>query len=322
MAGPLTDEALLHRIIGAASLAPSIHNTQPWYFRVATASVLELHADLDRVLWIADPHGRALHLSCGAALLNLRVAIRAAGYRPLYWQRASAASTLIASVELVPGHPASLAEQELYAAIQRRHSSRSPFSERPLSEAASISLEQAAGFECASLRLLSDRETAAVLRLAAAADRELSAYPDYRGELVGWVGQPAASAVGIPAQALGPQPDEMPGPVRDFGVRVASRPTAHFEQHPQLGVLCTARDSTQDWLRAGQALQRVLLTATAHGLATSLLYQPVELHDMRGDAAGWWPWPEHPQIIVRFGYGPRAASTPRRPLPELLEPPR
>ena len=87
---------------------------------------------------------------------------------------------------------------------------------------------------------------------------------------------------------------------------------------PQLAVLATARDDPADWLRAGQALQRVLLTATVAGLAASFLYQPIELHDMR-QSTGWWPWPECPQIILRLGYGPPGAASPRRRVDAVLD---
>jgi hypothetical protein len=105
--------------------------------------------------------------------------------------------------------------------------------------------------------------------------------------------------------------------VRDFGRVVPSvvLPQASFERRPQLAVLSTASDDPADWLRAGQALQHVQLTATRHGLATSLLYQPRELHDMRR-AEHWWPWQGHPQMIVRVGYGPSGPVTPRRPVEE------
>src|SRR5271165_2629025 len=79
MPSPLADDAFVHKIITAASAAPSIHNTQPWRFRLTSPDIIEVHADLDRMLWTADPLGRALHLSCGAALFNLRTAIRSLG---------------------------------------------------------------------------------------------------------------------------------------------------------------------------------------------------------------------------------------------------
>jgi hypothetical protein len=62
-------------------------------------------------------------------------------------------------------------------------------------------------------------------------------------------------------------------------------------------VLSTGWDRPEDWLRAGQSLQRVLVTAARYGLATSLLYQPIELQDIRHQDA-WWPWPEWPQMII------------------------
>src|ERR1035437_7110373 len=90
------------------------------------------------------------------------------------------------------------------------------------------------------------------------------------------------------------------------------RPAATFERHPQLAGPSTAQDKPADWLRAGQALQRVLLTATTNGVATSFLYQPIELHDIEQPEYDWWPWPECPQIIIRLGYGPPEAGSPRR----------
>ena len=86
---------------------------------------------------------------------------------------------------------------------------------------------------------------------------------------------------------------------------------------PDVAVLCTTGDDRLHWLRAGVAMQRVLLTATAHGLATTVLTQPIEV-----------PWtrvqlgaprdPRMPQVVLRFGFGPRTAATPRRALADVL----
>jgi hypothetical protein len=102
------------------------------------------------------------------------------------------------------------------------------------------------------------------------------------------------------------------------GTPAVTRPTGDYEEFPQLAVLTTARDEPADWLRAGQALQRVLLTATVHGLSASFLYQSIELRDMRGEAAPPWPFPENPQIVIRFGYGKQPVATPRRALDDVL----
>ena len=104
---PLADDGIVRRLLGAVAAAPSIHNTQPWRLRVAGNDLIELHGDPDRMLWVADPRGRALHLSCGAALLNLRLAIRAAGAKPLVWPLPDPGRepTLLASVHPGPKRP-------------------------------------------------------------------------------------------------------------------------------------------------------------------------------------------------------------------------
>jgi nitroreductase len=264
---PLAEDGVVRMLIGAAGAAPSIHNTQPWRFRV-TGDLIEVHGDPGRMLWVADPRGRALHLSCGAALFNLRLAIRMLAAKPLVWPLPDPQHepTLLASVQLQPSRPATSAEREMFEMIGQRHSSRAPFSSHPIPDAVQIELEQQAGSESALLRLLNDRDAALVLELAAAVER----------------------------------------------------PAGHYEPRPRLAVLSTARDEPGDWLRAGQALQRVLLTATRSGLATSLLYQPVERHDTEHQGHGWWPWPECPQVIIRFGYGPRGTGTPRRGVEDIL----
>ncbi len=319
---PLAEDGVVRRLIDAAGAAPSIHNTQPWRFWV-TDDMIEMHGDPDRMLWVADPRGRALHLSCGAALFNLKLAIRMLGAKPLVWPLPDPQGepTLLASVRLEQGRPAASEEREMFEAIHQRHISRAPFSDHPIPESVQIGLEREAGFEFAVLRMLSARDAAVVLDLAAAADKALATDFDHRVELGRWIG--TGGVDGVPAGALGYRPATEPAPVRDFGYASPTTvlPSGAYEQQPRLAVLSTARDEPGDWLRAGQALQRVLLTAARNGLAASLLYQPIELHDMEQRDDGWWPWPECPQIVVRFGYGPPGTDSPRRTVDDILDRP-
>ncbi len=321
MYGPLVDAGIVRRIVEAAGAAPSIHNTQPWRFRVAGDDLLEVHGDPERMLWVADAHGRALHLSCGAALFNLRLAARLAGAKPLVWPLPDprAEPTLMASVQLSSGRPVTLEERELFDGIWQRHTSRAPFTGQRIPDSALAALDRAASAEFALLRPLDAAHTARVLQLVADAERELAEDFDHRVEMARWIGTEGED--GVPAAALGSRPDHGPAPIRDLGRASPATPlvTASYEPHPQLAVLATARDDPADWLRAGQALQRVLLTATVCGLAASFLYQPIELHDMRQSATGWWPWPECPQIILRLGYGPAGAASPRRRVDAILD---
>src|SRR5215216_4735914 len=68
--------------IRAAIAAPSIHNSQPWLFR-PHGSTIDVLVDGRRQLKVADPDGREMHVSVGAALCNLRVAMLAEGRQPL-----------------------------------------------------------------------------------------------------------------------------------------------------------------------------------------------------------------------------------------------
>src|SRR5581483_3589031 len=81
---PLTiDDAGVAELVRDAVAAPSMHNAQHWRFRYARGSrTFRLHADFERAMPHSDPDARGLHLGCGAALFNLRVAVANAGFHP------------------------------------------------------------------------------------------------------------------------------------------------------------------------------------------------------------------------------------------------
>ena len=78
---PRTADEVATYVVGAAVWAPSVHNTQPWRF-TAAGSEITLHADVSRQLRVADPSGREMLISCGAALLTAKLALRSLGYVP------------------------------------------------------------------------------------------------------------------------------------------------------------------------------------------------------------------------------------------------
>jgi nitroreductase len=309
---------LVEDLLAAATAAPSMHNTQPWRFRVSK-DMIELRADPERRLAVADPAGRAMYIACGAALLNLRLAAAIAGREPAVTLLPDPGQPLLlATVRLAGPHQAAPAERELHAAITLRHTNRGPFRTRPVPPGVLAELADAARVEGAILHVPDHDETARLLYLARDAERAWLADPAYRAELARWAGGPR-DREGIPDSALGPRSPDRPAPVREFAPgRPSPAGYAWFEEDPQLTVLSTRSGGTAGWLLAGQALQRVLLTATLHGIAVSPLTQPLETDEawlVRDPRSGH----EEPQMILRLGYGLPVTPTPRRPVTDVLD---
>ncbi|MFJ3336234.1 Acg family FMN-binding oxidoreductase [Streptomyces sp. NPDC086766] len=323
MSTAILDVPTLERLIAAAVAAPSVHNTQPWRFRLdPDTGTLEIRAAAERGLRHIDPTGRALHLSVGCAVLNLRVAVAHFGWEPVTRLLPRPDRPDLLATVRPAGSARSAAVPGLYEALWRRHSSRFPFSGRPLPPALRAELAEAALAEGAVLDLLEPDDTERVLRVTREAEHRNTADADRAAESRHWVREPRAAALGVPPAALGPQDFRDRVPMRDFGAHrhpavLAARP---YETRPLIALLSTAHDRRTDWLRAGQALERVLLVATAHGVRTSLLHQALEWPDLRerlewsrtGGGRG------HAQMVLRLGYGPDGPPSPRRTAREVL----
>jgi nitroreductase len=337
MLSPFADDRSLFKIIRAAQRAPSVFNTQPWSFWVRADDRIELRANTsgadhrhpDRWLEVTDPVSRELAISCGAALFNLRMAIRVTGHGLAAWLVPDPEDdpTLLASVEIVTGRVRSPTgeEQELYDAIPNRHTYRWPFTGHRVRASILTELERTAAKERAYLRVLYPFQATSWLHAAGDAERQFIHDERYLAELRRWTSG-AEPGLGVPKAAYGPQPplQSMNPPVRDFGFDWGDgRPVEKFESHPQLLSLATDYDRPLDWLRAGQALQRALLVATRYGVAASFLTQSLELADHKHERRGWpgaWTFKETPQMLIRVGYPDRRLPvTPREEFPDVVD---
>ena len=115
-----------------ATLAPSIHNTQPWRFLLSGTS-LEVHADWSRRLRVLDPRGRQLLISCGCAVFNARVALAAAGYDATVerWPDPTQPD-LVARLTLLEQPTAAGPLGSLDSLIESRHTNRRRFTDEPV----------------------------------------------------------------------------------------------------------------------------------------------------------------------------------------------
>jgi hypothetical protein len=107
----------------------------------------------------------------------------------------------------------------------------------------------------------------------------------------------------------------------DLGGGQAARDRELAEHSPALAILTTNADNPADWLAAGEALSRLLLTAQAAGVSASFLNQPVEVEAVRSQLRELVEGGGLPQLVLRLGYATRPGRpTPRRQLDEVLLP--
>jgi nitroreductase len=314
-----TPGSALSQCLDAAAAAPSIHNTQPWRFRVRGRRV-DVFVDRSRRLDVIDPGGRELLISVGAAVLNLRVAMLAHGRKPILRLLPSAEEPdLVAAVIGGPPVQPDQTVKALNRAIPRRHTNRRPFADIAIPDEVLEELAVAARAEGADVYTAEAPTRRALLSMIRNAEHRRNGELAYRQELAEWTTDAPGRRDGVPPQAFGPHSALDALPIRDFGLLETERvrPAVDFESEPTIAVLYTVGDGPVAWLRAGQALQRVLLTATVRGLCASPLTQALEypeLRDLLADPTDG----RRAQVILRFGYGPPSAPAPRRPVRDLL----
>ena len=312
---------MARRLVSLAVRAPSVHNTQPWAWRIRPDGI-DLYADESRRLDAADPTGRNLVISCGAALHHLRVVARASGLLPEVARLPDPGDpTLLAQVRFSPAPLPRTAAADLRA-VQERCTDRRRFTSWPVPherlQLLSREVEDDGG---AAVPVTDVTDRFRVDLMVRQAHRLQERDPSIVAEVQRWTDRNAYD--GLPSDHLPARPavpDKLPnrfdeGLLPDSGQEV--------ESGDGLIVLCGDADERPSWLRAGEALSVLWLSATKGGLSVVPLSQVVEVsetrealqHQVLGDLAV-------PLLLVRVGWQPISRSqlepTPRRPLDDVL----
>lgn len=292
---------VLQAALRYASLAPSVQDSKPWRFHVEAEHV-DLYYDPSQEVAVIDPLHRELVISCGAALFNFQIALQHSGYRP--------------SIALVhdPKHPALLARVSLdgegpvddpdgllFDAITRRHTNREGFTPTRLPIDLQDQLRHDVSVEGAWVDFVEDVYTktriAGVIRDA---DHDQLNQEGFLFQLAASIrANTHHSFTGTPAQ------------------RVAHDQLLASEA-AVLAVIGTVDDDAISWVRAGQALQRILLRCSANNVWASFLNQPVEVADLRPRIAKIVEREGYPQILLRLGYGNAPLPIPTQAISEML----
>jgi nitroreductase len=320
---PQAEARALSNAATAAGHAPSIHNTQPWRWRLAS-NELDLYLDHSRSLEVTDPDSRLAILSCGAALHHALVSLAADGWHAILARLPS------------PAHPDHLAQLRLdhritveptairhLQTLDLRHTDRRPTMGTPVDADKLRSIAAAVESAGGGLHLLRPDQ---VYDLAAATDRAQRTEADevaWQAELGYWTGGTRPLGSGIPDAAIGDRAPQTTVPGRDFGHPGDLPISAAHGNAATFGILYGTEDGPLDWLRAGEALSAAWLTATELGVSVLPLSATIEVAVAREHMRRLLASLGHPQLVLRLSTADPAGTapphTPRLPTSQVIE---
>ena len=318
------ETAALRRAAVRATLAASVHNTQPWRFELK-ANTLSVYADPTRQLHVLDPNQRQLIISVGCAIFNARVSLAASGVSVEVERFPEPGEPNLVARLFPTGEPVRTLDplRSLDRVIELRQTNRRRFSDDVVPVEVIESLERAAESEDTTAFVVrAENDRVVLARLSHQADDLENQNPAYRAELRAWTSDDPDRRDGVPALAVpyvdGHSQDEIP--IRDFDTRgTGGLPTTtHSSRQPCLMLLGTSSDDRTSWLRAGEALERVLLEITRQGFVASPLTQVIEVPATRAGLSDELRLTMHPHLLLRVGRAPAALSSRRRPLTDVL----
>jgi len=277
----------------AVRRSPSIRNTQPWRLR-RLPDGLAILEDPARGLPGSDRAGRERTISCGAAVLNARVAMRGLGLAPhVEVCPEPHDDRVVASVRATAPNPPAREDLDLVRMIPRRHTHQRVYRSHAVAEEDLLALRESVTAEGARLTVA---DSVSRRRLAELLSELRPSGPGNRPA------RTAAAAGAPPAVRAG----------ADGADTRLARST--------ILVISTAADTRHDWIIAGLALERMLLTAGVKGLVVTFGEPDLQNSHVRPRVARALRVWGVPQTLMRIG---RALvdppSTPRRPLAELIE---
>jgi nitroreductase len=306
-----------------ARFAPSIHNSQPWRWRVGDG-VLDLYLATERRLPVTDPDARLAVLSCGTALHHARTALAAEGLaaevvrlpdpdRPEHLARITA-----------PGRiPVSPEAMRLVQTIEIRHTDRRPVTSEPVKPDQLAAIEAAVRAEGVWLHVLRRDGVIELAAAAAYAQQTEAADEAWQAELAYWTGGTRPGGAGVPDTAIPSTPTQTTVPSRDFGHPGTLPVSPEHDRGATFAILYGTQDSPPDWLRAGEAVSAAWLAATELGVALLPLSATVEVpytaQTLRRLLAGLG----QPYLVLRLGFPdpehPGPAHTPRLAAEQTIE---
>ena len=308
-----------------ARAAPSVHNTQPWRWRLGDGGWLQLRAERRRQLAVADPDGRLLTQSCGAALHHVRLALAAAGSQATVDRLPDASDPdLLATIRLGGGQEPDPQAASLLSCVSLRRTDRRPVTDRPVQEEALEAIRAAAEGEGTHLHLLRRENVVELTQAMSQADTTEVSEMEHRTEIAAWIGGDRPDRTGVPSNAIPDQPLQTRVQLRYFGPpgTLPSDGGGH-DASATYAILHGEADTAQAWLRAGEALSACWLTAMRHGVSVLPITAVVEVLSTRLVLTRMLSGLGNPYLAMRLGHPDPAIhlppAPPRLPTADILE---
>ena len=318
----LEGRALSEELVRYATLAPSSHNTQCWKFAIDGGSITIL-PDFARRCPVVDPDDHHLFVSLGCAAENLVQAALALGMRAEATFDAGRDAVRIVLV------PATAAATPMFQAIAQRQSTRAEYDGKPLALDELKSLESAAASDRVRMLLLTDRSTLKrVLEFVMQGNTAQMDDPAFVDELKAWIRFNGADAVrfgdGLYSASSGNP--TAPAWLGRLMFSLFFTPKAENDKYAKqlrssagVAVFVGQAGDKPHWVDVGRAYERFALQATALGVRTAHLNQPVEVASLRpAFASSLGIGAARPDLVVRFGRGPTLPPSVRRPVAAVL----
>jgi hypothetical protein len=315
--------ALLRELVRYATLAPSSHNTQCWKFRIKEQAI-EIESDLSRRCPAVDPDSHHLFVSLGCAAENLSHAALANGLHTEMILEQNGTVSIV--MHLAPTPARALPP---FQAIVDRQCTRGDYDGKALSDDEIWILERAG--TGAGVRIIMLTERAAmegVLEYVVSSNSAQMKDAAFVAELKSWIRFSANQAVesgdGLYARSTGNPsvPPWLGKTSMDLFFTEKSENDKYARQMRSsagVAIFVAGANDPAHWIEVGRCYERFALQATALGIRNAFLNQPVEVATIRPEFAAWLGIGSlRPDLIVRFGRGPKMPSSLRRPVQAVL----
>jgi hypothetical protein len=315
--------ALLRELVRYATLAPSSHNTQCWKFRVDDGAISIL-PDFSRRCPVVDPDDHHLFVSLGCAAENLILAALANGLKGHAGLEPTEGNALRVALE-----PTSPVASTLFQAIPERQSTRGEYDGQPLARQELELLEKAGTGNGVQVILLTERQAMEkVLEYVVQGNTAQMNDPAFVEELKQWIRFSGNEAVrtgdGLYAASSGNPPSPTWLGRLLFGLFFTpnsenDKYAKHVRSSAGIAIFVSDTPGPAQWVEVGRCYERFALQSAALGIRNAMLNQPVEVQTLRPQFSAYLGiGKRRPDLVVRFGRGPKLPSSLRRPVKEVL----